>query len=198
MAHHVPTHIQNFIDIYVRNSVGTDNVSRIAHSALREALLQRYQVIFNKNQLAGMVARSRLKCGCAAPPPILKPHKERQKRPPKHSQSSEEVKTSSPIQKETLTDPTSVSEFPVLKEVAAPAPTEPPSVRPAPALKPAKVDLAPSKRTLRVVTCQWPLGEPGTRSFKFCDSASESGKPYCGEHAKLAYVKVRDRREDAN
>jgi GcrA cell cycle regulator len=49
----------------------------------------------------------------------------------------------------------------------------------------------------RVITCCWPIGEPGTRSFKFCDSPSEPGKPYCGEHAKVAYVKVRDRREDA-
>jgi len=49
----------------------------------------------------------------------------------------------------------------------------------------------------RVVTCCWPIGEPGTKSFRFCDDPSDPGKPYCGEHAKLAYVKVRDRREDA-
>ncbi|HET7884396.1 MAG TPA: GcrA family cell cycle regulator [Acetobacteraceae bacterium] len=49
----------------------------------------------------------------------------------------------------------------------------------------------------RVVTCCWPLGEPGTRSFRFCDEASEPGKPYCPDHVKLAYVRVRDRREDA-
>ena len=49
----------------------------------------------------------------------------------------------------------------------------------------------------RVVTCCWPIGEPGTRSFRFCDSSSEPGKPYCSEPVKLAYVKVRDRREDA-
>jgi len=47
------------------------------------------------------------------------------------------------------------------------------------------------------VTCCWPLGEPGTRSFRFCDEQSEPGKPYCTEHARLAYVKVRDRRDDA-
>jgi len=49
----------------------------------------------------------------------------------------------------------------------------------------------------RVVTCCWPLGEPGTRSFRFCDDPSEPGKPYCSDHVKLAYVRVRDRREDA-
>ncbi|MEO9189581.1 MAG: GcrA family cell cycle regulator [Acetobacteraceae bacterium] len=49
----------------------------------------------------------------------------------------------------------------------------------------------------RVITCCWPLGEPGTKSFRFCDGESVPGKPYCTEHAELAYVKVRDRREDA-
>ena len=29
----------------------------------------------------------------------------------------------------------------------------------------------------RIVTCCWPIGEPGTRSFRFCDDASEPGKP---------------------
>jgi len=47
------------------------------------------------------------------------------------------------------------------------------------------------------VTCCWPMGEPGKRDFRFCDEKSEPGKPYCEEHAKVAYVKVRDRREDA-
>ncbi len=49
----------------------------------------------------------------------------------------------------------------------------------------------------RIVTCCWPIGEPGTRTFRFCDAESMPGKPYCTEHAELAYVKVRDRREDA-
>ncbi len=49
----------------------------------------------------------------------------------------------------------------------------------------------------RIVTCCWPLGEPGTREFRFCDVPSEPGRPYCEDHVKVAYVKVRDRREDA-
>ena len=49
----------------------------------------------------------------------------------------------------------------------------------------------------RPVACCWPIGEPGTRSFRFCDAESLGGKPYCAAHAALAYVKVRDRREDA-
>jgi GcrA cell cycle regulator len=54
-----------------------------------------------------------------------------------------------------------------------------------------------SRLTHRTVTCCWPIGEPGTKTFRFCDSAAAGGKPYCTEHAQLAYVKVRDRREDA-
>lgn len=62
---------------------------------------------------------------------------------------------------------------------------------------PVRVAPPPAPRYGRVVTCCWPLGEPGTRSFRFCDDPSEPGRPYCSEHVKLAYVRVRDRREDA-
>ena len=54
-----------------------------------------------------------------------------------------------------------------------------------------------ARPSTRIHPCCWPIGEPGTRSFRFCDEASVSGKPYCEQHAALAYVKVRDRREDA-
>ena len=93
--------------------------------------------------------------------------------------------------------------------VVAEAPAEPPPAPPAPPVAPPVVAARPVPVAVprpqpaqyrpygRVITCCWPIGEPGTRGFKFCDDASEPGKPYCGEHAKLAYVKVRDRREDA-
>ena len=45
--------------------------------------------------------------------------------------------------------------------------------------------------------CCWPIGEPGTRQFRFCDAPSAPGRPYCPEHVAVAYVKVRDRREEA-
>lgn len=51
--------------------------------------------------------------------------------------------------------------------------------------------------TGRAAPCCWPIGEPGTKSFRFCDAEATGGKPYCAEHAQLAYVKVRDRREEA-
>lgn len=46
-------------------------------------------------------------------------------------------------------------------------------------------------------SCCWPIGDPGTKAFRFCDDFSLPGKPYCDQHAKLAYVKIRDRKEDA-
>jgi GcrA cell cycle regulator len=49
----------------------------------------------------------------------------------------------------------------------------------------------------RQLPCCWPIGEPGTPSFRFCDDVAVPGKPYCEAHAQLAYVRVRDRREDA-
>jgi GcrA cell cycle regulator len=72
----------------------------------------------------------------------------------------------------------------------------PPRPRPLPV--PTRVQAPPPPRPYgRLVACCWPIGEPGTREFHFCDAESVPGKPYCTEHAQLAYVKVRDRREDA-
>ncbi len=85
---------------------------------------------------------------------------------------------------------------------AAPVPPPPPLPRPATALARAEapkpqVVLSVPARAPRAHTCCWPLGDPGTRSFRFCDAGAMPGKPYCGEHAAVAYVKVRDRREEA-
>jgi GcrA cell cycle regulator len=68
--------------------------------------------------------------------------------------------------------------------------------RPAPVAPPPRMQVAP-RPFARTVACCWPIGEPGTKSFRFCDGDALLGKPYCQEHAQLAYVKVRDRREDA-
>ena len=73
--------------------------------------------------------------------------------------------------------------------VLAPKPVAPPRVHAVP---------APAPRPYgRIITCCWPIGEPGTRSFRFCDVGSVPGKPYCADHAQVAYVKIRDKREDA-
>jgi GcrA cell cycle regulator len=100
--------------------------------------------------------------------------------------------------------------LPPLACTRGPAPTsEPRQERPQPAERlearplavvraapPAPATSAP-RPYARVVPCCWPIGEPGTKGFRFCDEGSAPGKPYCAEHAQLAYVRIKDRREDA-
>jgi GcrA cell cycle regulator len=52
-------------------------------------------------------------------------------------------------------------------------------------------------RKFSATPCCWPIGEPGKPSFHFCNTSSVPGKPYCEDHAAIAYVRIRDRREDA-
>lgn len=56
--------------------------------------------------------------------------------------------------------------------------------------------VAATRPTPRIPVCCWPIGEPGTPSFRFCSEPAMAGKPYCQPHAEIAYVRVRDRRED--
>jgi GcrA cell cycle regulator len=85
--------------------------------------------------------------------------------------------------------------LPVLSASLSPMPPEPPRVveRQAPVLR----AVCLPRPGARVTPCCWPIGEPGTKTFRFCDVDAIAGKPYCDEHASLAYVKVRDKREDA-
>lgn len=73
----------------------------------------------------------------------------------------------------------------------APASVQPLVVPPPP---PAQ---APIAFTPRTAPCCWPMGHPKDNSFRFCDGPALRGRPYCGEHSKIAYIRVRDRREDA-
>ena len=79
---------------------------------------------------------------------------------------------------------------PVARQAARPVAGAPAASRPVP------VRAVPYSAG-RLSTCCWPIGEPGTKSFRFCDADATQGKPYCGEHAALAYVRVRDRRDEA-
>lgn len=36
--------------------------------------------------------------------------------------------------------------------------------------------------------CCWPMGEPGTPQFRFCDAQALSGKPYCADHCTRAFA----------
>jgi GcrA cell cycle regulator len=77
----------------------------------------------------------------------------------------------------------------------------PPVAAPRPPVPPRRV--APPTAVVRPFqrstgrSCCWPIGEPGTPDFRFCTGEAMSSKPYCPEHAAVAYVKARDRREDA-
>lgn len=112
----------------------------------------------------------------------------------------------SPIRRDAAPRPAPVPRAPRPMSVARAAP--PPMLRPAPAVPPAPVvSAAPPAPVLRAFpaarprmgsrSCCWPIGEPGTSGFRFCGGDPMAGKPYCTEHAALAYVKPRDRREDA-
>jgi GcrA cell cycle regulator len=37
--------------------------------------------------------------------------------------------------------------------------------------------------------CSWPVGDPHKPDFHFCGKEAMEGKPYCWEHAKVAYYK---------
>lgn len=41
---------------------------------------------------------------------------------------------------------------------------------------------------LSVHTCRWPIGDPREPGFHFCGAPSLPNKPYCAEHASVAYV----------
>ena len=101
--------------------------------------------------------------------------------------------------------PLAAAAEPVVQVVVAPAmgpaavPVMPrPVVRePEVVVKVAPLRAVSQPRMGRSAACCWPIGEPGTKSFRLCDATASAGKPYCSEHSQIAYVKVRDRREDA-
>lgn len=85
-----------------------------------------------------------------------------------------------------------------IETAAPPAPPPAPvvAVQAAPPKPAAPAIVRPFAR-IGARSCCWPLGEPGTSEFRFCAAESMAGKPYCAAHAAVAYVKARDRREDA-
>jgi GcrA cell cycle regulator len=50
----------------------------------------------------------------------------------------------------------------------------------------------PEPHALPTRPCCWPIGEPRTKAFRFCEADSEPGKPYCTIHMGRAYIKRRD------
>ncbi|MCF8483457.1 MAG: GcrA family cell cycle regulator [Rhodospirillum sp.] len=64
--------------------------------------------------------------------------------------------------------------------------------RPSP-IKRTKKEVKPEPKIRSVVdlsahTCRWPIGDPREPGFHFCGKPSIPSKPYCSEHASIAYV----------
>jgi GcrA cell cycle regulator len=38
-------------------------------------------------------------------------------------------------------------------------------------------------------SCSWPIGHPGDKDFHFCGARAMTSKPYCADHAAVAYVR---------
>jgi GcrA cell cycle regulator len=90
-----------------------------------------------------------------------------------------------------------VIELPLVQSAPKPAPASPVAVAPPRPAPVPRLQPATYRPYARVVSCSWPIGEPGTRSFRFCDAQSVPGKPYCEAHVAVAYVRIKDKREDA-
>ena len=75
-----------------------------------------------------------------------------------------------------------------VKALPQPEPPEPPAIAPAPRWP----SLHRSSQC-----CTFPLGEPGTPSFRYCDEPSHPGRPYCKPHCQASYVGFRAEREES-
>lgn len=73
---------------------------------------------------------------------------------------------------------------------AEPLPATPSFRAPAPKIE------APVKYG-RVIECCWPIGQPGTAGFRFCEVASLPATPYCQDHANRAYARSAPKQVDA-
>ncbi|MBE1237955.1 global cell cycle regulator GcrA-like protein [Phaeovibrio sulfidiphilus] len=49
---------------------------------------------------------------------------------------------------------------------------------------------------LKADSCRWPIGDPRHPNFHFCGKTAIPGKPYCSEHAQIAYVSSSRVREE--
>ena len=45
--------------------------------------------------------------------------------------------------------------------------------------------------------CMWPHGHPGEEDFHFCGGQPLAGKPYCGTHAAVAYLRPKEEKQAA-
>lgn len=89
---------------------------------------------------------------------------------------------------------------PAIAAVAVRAVPQAPQPQPAPRLAAAPAQVASAqvshfpRASLR--SCCWPIGEPGQREFRFCGCEAAPGKPYCAEHAAIAYQPSSKKRDE--
>jgi len=71
--------------------------------------------------------------------------------------------------------------------------------RPSPVKLTGKPRVKPAQKVVEMTgpSCSWPIGHPGEKGFHFCDARAKSGKPYCQEHAALAYVRPKGHSSNA-
>lgn len=64
-----------------------------------------------------------------------------------------------------------------------------PLTRPEPTPEPAPMPMPPApQERANGPSCNWPIGDPGEKEFRFCGRPSIPGKPYCAEHCAKAYI----------
>ena len=96
-----------------------------------------------------------------------------------------------PIEPEVIAPPVAIVRDDPARDTPAqiePAPTDPAIVPPQPAPT-SHLRIVPKPTHSFSRACCWPIGEPGAKTFRFCDAAEVvEGKPYCLEHCQRAYV----------
>ena len=61
-------------------------------------------------------------------------------------------------------------------------------------------ELPPPRRNVFDFTgsvCMWPIGHPNDDDFHFCGGRPIDGKPYCAQHAAIAYIRPKEKVEAA-
>ncbi len=70
---------------------------------------------------------------------------------------------------------------PVMDGLEVATPPAPPRIKPV--TRSRHMLLAPASKQ-----CCWPIGEPGTAEFRYCNEPALPRKPYCQDHVRSAYV----------
>lgn len=123
----------------------------------------------SKNSVVGKVHRLNLP---SRPSPIRPKGEPKVKRVPKH----------------TLPPAVQIKPEPIEVIARSVAPVEPkPVVSAYPVAQPQQPVSPPHVSPVR--TCQWPFGDPGDKTFRFCGCPAERGRSYCAEHAAVAFVR---------